>query len=79
MAEVLSEEVPSGTSTYGDGIVVSPSDVGGWPQLKSTEAPTDTDHDGMPDEWGSKEAWTPRILPLVIEWEATATGCRRST
>jgi pectate lyase len=46
------EEVRNGTATYGNnGIITTPSEVGGWPELKSTQAPADGDHDGMPDNW----------------------------
>jgi len=37
----------------------SPTEVGGWPELKSAEAPADGDHDGMPDAWESKHGLDP--------------------
>jgi len=45
------DEVRNGTATYGNGFVSSPSTVGGWPTLNNGTAPTDTDHDGMPNDW----------------------------
>ncbi len=33
------------------GIIDSQNDVGGWPLLNNTIAPSDSDHDGMPDSW----------------------------
>ena len=51
-------EVRAGAATYGqstkegpNGIVNSPRDSGGWPELASAPAPPDGDHDGMPDAW----------------------------
>jgi pectate lyase len=49
------EEVRNGTAAHGNnGIINTPEDVGGWPNLQSGEAPPDSDHDGMPDEWEGK-------------------------
>ena len=58
-------EVRSGTETYGgvwgarSGIIDSQTQVGGWPELKSTEAPKDSDADGMPDSWEMKNGLNP--------------------
>jgi len=54
----LIHDVSTGTATFMDGgngsfngIIDSQKAVGGWPLLKSTEAPLDTDNDGMTDTW----------------------------
>ena len=33
------------------GIINTPAEVGGWPELKPAERPQDSDADGIPDEW----------------------------
>jgi pectate lyase len=53
------EEVKTGKPLHNNGIVKDPSDVGGWPELKSTPPPVDSDHDGMPDAWEKQYGLNP--------------------
>jgi len=59
-------EIRTGTAAYGKvredsgkGILSSQNDVGGWPVLNSRPAPTDSDHDGMPDQWERNNGLNP--------------------
>ncbi|MCA9196890.1 MAG: hypothetical protein KDA87_05100 [Planctomycetales bacterium] len=53
-------EVAEGTSSCGQqGIIDRPNEAGGWPQLKSSPAPDDTDSDGMPDAWETEHGLNP--------------------
>jgi pectate lyase len=40
--------------------IKSQEEVGGWPELKSTAAPADTDYDGMPDSWETMHGLNPQ-------------------
>ena len=61
---VIVNDTRDGTATYTgsgckNGIINSQDDAGGWPTLKQTEAKTDTDGDGMPDEWETANGLNP--------------------
>jgi hypothetical protein len=54
-------EVSSGTTTFGnDGLIDTPSDVGGWPGYNSEKAPGDKDRDGMSDVWEIRNGLNPQ-------------------
>ena len=49
----------TGSKDHIKGIIDSQNDVGGYPTLKGGTAPTDTDHDGMPDTWEKAHGLNP--------------------
>jgi hypothetical protein len=59
-------EVRNGNYTYEGsngstgGLIDTQSDVGGWPELNSAAAPTDSDYDGIPDVWEEKYGLDPK-------------------
>lgn len=48
-------EVRNGTGK----IIDDEDEVGGWPELKSTKPPKDSDRDGMPDDWEKQHGFDP--------------------
>jgi hypothetical protein len=54
-------EVKNATATYGNGVIDSQEDVGGYPRLQSLPAPEDSDRDGMPDAWEKSHGLDPAM------------------
>jgi pectate lyase len=52
--DAVDERVVNSVKNGTGSIINEPSEVGGWPDLQSAPAPTDSDHDGMPDDWETK-------------------------
>jgi hypothetical protein len=46
--------------TRGGRLINSQTEVGGWPALKSGNLPTDSDNDGMPDDWEVAHGLNPK-------------------
>ena len=53
--ERIIDEVITGTGQ----IIDDPSEVGGWPILAAGVPPSDSDHDGMPDQWEKLYGFNP--------------------
>lgn len=61
------QETKTGVEKFGNsyeggknGIIDSPNDVGGWPNLISKKPAVDSDNDGMPDDWEIKNKLDPK-------------------
>jgi hypothetical protein len=50
-----------GSKTGLPGIIDSQHDVGGWPELRTAEPPTDSDRDGLPDAWEIAHQLNPNV------------------
>lgn len=65
--ERYAQEAIDGTATYTGsvtgkkGIIDTQNDVGGWPELAKGTNPTDSDKDGMPDDWETANGLNPKV------------------
>lgn len=57
--DAVDERIVSDARNRSGTIINSQADVGGWPTLNSAPAPSDADHDGMPDAWESGRGLNP--------------------
>ena len=58
--DAVDARVVANTRKQAGWIINSTDDVGGWPELKSSSAPADSDNDGMPDDWEKSHGLNPK-------------------
>jgi pectate lyase len=57
--DAVDERVTADVRNKTGRIIDSPADVGGYPQLPAGTPPSDSDHDGMPDDWEKQKGLDP--------------------
>lgn len=58
----------------GGGLIDSPDDVGGYPELRSKKPPKDSDGDGMPDVWERRRGLNPKNPKDGAEYAKDGSG-----
>jgi hypothetical protein len=57
--ERIIASVRTGRTSFENGIIDTPANVGGWPEYRPAPAPEDRDRDGMPDAWEQSHGLNP--------------------
>jgi hypothetical protein len=57
--DAVDSRIVEGVRNQTGRVINSQSEVGGWPELKSTPAPRDSDGDDIPDEWEKAHGLNP--------------------
>jgi hypothetical protein len=57
--DAVDRRLISGVKKWTGRIIDSPREVGGYPALAAGTPPTDSDHDGMPDDWEKERGLNP--------------------
>ncbi|MBM3334777.1 pectate lyase [Candidatus Sumerlaeota bacterium] len=59
LRDAVDERIVADVRSRQTRVISDPSEVGGWPDLRSGKPPIDSDHDAMPDEWERRHGLDP--------------------